>query len=170
MRDDLKKLPLPPEAKAYARRKGMKALRRQPQQFIGMVAAVSNQKHLKHGFKNTNAVGRVPHAVKECARMIVAYLVEIETETDEADYQEFNVYADTLKDVDGKITFNVEVPTELGTIVNKIWVRDPLDQNGVLEIEQRMRHLARTRKYPEGSFFVAPWGTYLIHGGTIGKL
>lgn len=37
-------------------------------------------------------------------------------------------------------------------------------------VETRMRLLAATRDYPTGSYFNTPWGLYLIHGKTIGKI
>ena len=55
MRDDINKLPLPPEAKSYARGKGMKFLKAKPQNYIDMVAAVTNQKDRKKGFGNADA-------------------------------------------------------------------------------------------------------------------
>lgn len=67
MRDDLNKLPLPPEAKSYARRQGLAAMKKQPQSFIDMEAAITGQKSKKHGFKNTDEVGGVPKAIKEAA-------------------------------------------------------------------------------------------------------
>ena len=76
MRDDLKKLPLPPEAKAYARRGGLASMKRQPQDFINMMAAVTNQRHLKKGFKNTGPPGQVPHTLKESVALVVAALIE----------------------------------------------------------------------------------------------
>jgi len=51
-RDDIGRLPLPPEAKAYARRRGLGALKRQPRQYIGMIAAVTDQKARRRGFGN----------------------------------------------------------------------------------------------------------------------
>jgi hypothetical protein len=55
MRDDIDKLPLPPEAKSYARGKGMKFLKAKPQNYINMVAAVTNQKDRQKGFGNLDA-------------------------------------------------------------------------------------------------------------------
>jgi len=54
-RDDIDTLPIPPEAKSYARGKGMAFLKAKPQNYINMVAAVTNQRGLKKGFKNTDA-------------------------------------------------------------------------------------------------------------------
>lgn len=175
MRDDLNKLPLPPEAKAYARRSGLSAMKKQPQSFINMSAAVSNQRDKKHGFKNTDEVGKVPHAIKEAARQIVALILEDE---EPAGYFEFKVYPGEsgwenkfVGNKAGEVCFNIQLPEEpIGRYVNKIWVRDPLDDNGVKAIEQRMASLAKQRKFPTGSFFETPWGSYLIHGGTIGKI
>ncbi len=74
--DDLKNLPLPPEAKAYARRKGLASMKRQPQDFINVMAAITNQKRLKREFKSTDAGGKVPHAIKERASLAVSFLTE----------------------------------------------------------------------------------------------
>jgi hypothetical protein len=54
-RDDIDKLPLPPEAKSYARGKGMAFLKAKPQNYIDMIAAVTGQKDRKSGFKNKDA-------------------------------------------------------------------------------------------------------------------
>lgn len=42
-RDDLNKLPITAQSKAYARRHGLAAMRRQPQQYISMIAAETGQ-------------------------------------------------------------------------------------------------------------------------------
>lgn len=55
MRDDIHKLGLPKEAVRYARRKGLGAMRRQPQEYIDMVAAVTGQKDRQRGFRNKDA-------------------------------------------------------------------------------------------------------------------
>jgi len=56
MRDDIGKLPLPPEAKKYARMTSRDAMSgRKPQMFIDMVAAVTNQRDRKKGFGNKDA-------------------------------------------------------------------------------------------------------------------
>lgn len=168
MRDDLKKLPLPPEAKSYARRKGLAAMKKQPQSFINMVAAVTDQKDKKRGFKNTDEVGTVPKAIKEAARAIVTCLVEADGEPG---FYEFKVYPDDEGvPTDNQVTYNVEVPYGTGKFVNKILIPAPFSTAGISAVEQRMRHLAGSRTYPPGSFFVAPWGTYLIHGGTVGRI
>jgi hypothetical protein len=74
MRDDLPKLPLPPEAKRYARRHGMAALKKQPQSFIDMQAAITGQRHLKHGFKNTDSGQSAEHAFQEDIDRIVRFV------------------------------------------------------------------------------------------------
>lgn len=167
MRDDLNKLPLPPEAKSYARRSGLSAMKKQPQSFINMAAAVSNQRSKKHGFKNTDEVGTVPKAIKECASLIVAMLIETENPHG---FFEYRVYPDATKSLADELTYNIQVPTEHGTYVNKVFVPDPLDEKGIAEIETRMRQLAAQRKYPDEAFFTTPWGDYLIHAGRIGKI
>jgi hypothetical protein len=141
-------------------------MKHQPQSFIDMSAAVSNQRSKKHGFRNTDEVGKVPHAIKEAARLIVAIL----TETDAEGYFEYQVYPDKQDTRPGEITYNIQVPYGRSVFVNKIWVPDPFDEKGVAMVVERMAKLASQRTYPPGSFFTAPWGTYLIHGGTIGKI
>ena len=37
-------------------------------------------------------------------------------------------------------------------------------------VENHMRMLASNRDYPAGSYFTTPWGLYLIHGKSIGKI
>lgn len=153
-------------------------MKKQPQSFINMVAAVTDQKDKKHGFKNTDEVGKVPHAIKECAEMVVTLLTEAE---EVEDVQEFKVYPSGPEDTEferkfvgtrpGEICFNIQLPeTPVGRYVNKIWVPAPLDDSGISRVEKRMVLMAKHRDYPAGSFFVAPWGTYLIHGGTIGRI
>jgi hypothetical protein len=58
MSDEINYLPLPPEAKRYARRKGLRAMQRQPQDFIDAVAAVTNQKDKQYGFRNSESLAR----------------------------------------------------------------------------------------------------------------
>lgn len=71
MRDDIDKLPLPPEAKSYARGKGMKFLKAKPQNYIDMIAAVTNQKDRKKGFGNKDAGERTEGGgVNEAARIV----------------------------------------------------------------------------------------------------
>jgi Protein of unknwon function (DUF3008) len=72
-RDDIKKLPISPEGKAYARRGGLASMKRQPKDYINMVAAETNQKAKEHGFKNYDgqeftggrAVGSTPVLAKK---------------------------------------------------------------------------------------------------------
>jgi hypothetical protein len=158
VRDDLKSLPLPPEAKAYARRSGLAAMKKQPQSFINMAAAVSNQRSKKHGFKNTDEVGTVSKAIKECARLIVQALTESDGEV-----QEYKVKRHAYPD--GTVAFSLQVPNEY---LNILQIKGGEDE--VSAVEHRMRFLAKYRQYPTGSFFTTPWGMYLIHGGTVGKI
>lgn len=54
-RDDINKLPMSREAKSYARRGGLASMKRQPKDYIKMVAADTNQKGKMSGFKNSDA-------------------------------------------------------------------------------------------------------------------
>ena len=74
-RDDIDTLPLPPEAKSYARGKGMAFLKAKPQNYINMVAAVTNQKGLKKGFKNTDAGRSTSGGKTESAERLVTSLL-----------------------------------------------------------------------------------------------
>jgi hypothetical protein len=159
VRDDLNKLPLPPEAKAYARRKGLSAMKNQPQSYINMAAAVSGQSDRKRRFKNRDEVGAVSHAIKESACLLVAVLIE----SDEEVGAEFGVKPTGV----GRNEFGFEVP---GGYVNYKVIPGGPGPEGKQQAENHMRFLANTRDYPPGSFFVTPWGTYLIHGGTIGEI
>lgn len=108
--------------------------------------------------------------VKESAKLIVAYLLEAD---ERKGYFEYRVYPDEegwCDSLHAELCFNIQVPTEMGVYVNKVNVPKPLDEKGIAQVEQRMSQLAAQRKYPPGSFFVTPWGEYLIHGGTIGKI
>jgi len=67
-RDDLGSLPIPPSAKRYARRKGLKSMQRQPKDYVQMVADVTGQP--VKGFKNTSA------AETTAGRVIEALLAE----------------------------------------------------------------------------------------------
>lgn len=72
MRDDLNQLPLPPEAKRYARGKGLRFLRNKPQSYIDMVAAVTGQQALKKGFRNRDVGERTEGGpVRETAVKLV---------------------------------------------------------------------------------------------------
>ena len=51
-RDDIKSLPLSREAKAYARRSGMKALKRQPREFQKVNHQIMNPTRKSRKFKN----------------------------------------------------------------------------------------------------------------------
>ncbi len=160
MRDDLNKLPLPPEAKAYARRSGLAAMKKQPQSFINMVAAVSNQRSKKHGFKNTDEVGTVPKAIKEDAAFIMKVLIESDG------VEEFSVFPSKTW-ADGSQDWTFWVP---GGYVNYAHIPPLDDQQKQKAVEERMRMLATSRNYPVGSFFTTPWGMYLIHGKNIGRI
>lgn len=170
MRDDINKLPLPHEAKAYARRSGMRTLKRQPQQFINMVAAVTDQKDKKHGFKNSDEVGRVPSAIKESAARIVRFLIE-----DDDDPEDFAVWKFAEEPDGAKDIYAIEVPVYFAggfhRYANYVYIQKPYtEQDLIRAVEERMRILAKTRDFPAGSFFNAPWATYMIHGKRIGKL
>jgi len=54
-RDDIGKLPFSREGKAYARRSGLASMKRQPKDYINMVAADTNQKAKKNSFKSFDA-------------------------------------------------------------------------------------------------------------------
>lgn len=73
--DDLAKLPLPANAKRYARRQGMGALQRQPLEFISVMATLTNQKGRQHGFANKDEVGKVPKAIKEDVDRVLGFLL-----------------------------------------------------------------------------------------------
>lgn len=165
MRDDLKNLPLPPEAKSYVRRHGLAAMKKQPQSFINMNAAVSNQRSKKHGFKNTDEAGTVPKAIKECAAEIVSFLLENDLN---ADVHTFRVW----KFGDPEV-YAFETPThyQYGIYDKTINYHSvPPGTDVVTDVERHMRFLVQSREYPPGSFFETPWGDYLVHGGTIGKI
>lgn len=128
---------------------------------------------MRNDLKNTDKVGSVPKAIKECAGIIVKSLLENDEETG----LEFKVYPDNSDPISSILsshlkekTYNIQVPTPHGIYVNKVSVPEPLDDTGIKAIETRMAMLAKDRDYPTGSFFVAPWAEYLIHGGTIGRI
>lgn len=62
-RDDIGKLPLPAAAKAYARRKGLKSMMRQPKDFTHVNAMLLNPGK-PNVWKNYDAVGSVKHSMK----------------------------------------------------------------------------------------------------------
>lgn len=64
MRDDINKLPLPPAAKRYARRKGLKSMMRQPRDFLRVNAMLTNPGK-RNKMRSYDAVGKVQHAMKE---------------------------------------------------------------------------------------------------------
>lgn len=64
VRDDLDSLPLPPEAKAYARRKGLASMMRQPADFCRVNAMLSNPGR-PDLFKNYDEGEPVRHAFNE---------------------------------------------------------------------------------------------------------
>lgn len=182
MRDDLKKLPLPPEAKSYARRKGLAAMKRQPQEFINMVAAVTGQKHLKKGFQNTDAGGKVPHAIKERAAYAVKMMLEADDDdmgfkdvypTEQSTFKVYSKYGMPLPGEGLNIEWNFQVPSpvEGGKYVNKLFI--PFGNSyraQQLAVIERMKELVRRRRWPAGAEFETPWGRYLIRDGTIVKV
>lgn len=149
----------------------MNAMKKQPQSFIDMAAAVSNQRSKERDFSNVDAAGKVPHAIKEAARQIVTAILE---DDEPRGYSEYKVYPDenflNAGTDPGTMTYNIQVPVHNQIFVNKIDLKTPLDADAMKQIEDRMAALARTRDYPDGSFFEAPWGTYFIHGKTIRKI
>ena len=54
-RDDIGKLPFSSQGKAYARRSGLASMKKQPQQYISMVAKELNEPSKQKGFKNFDA-------------------------------------------------------------------------------------------------------------------
>ena len=169
MRDDLDKLPLPPEAKRYARRKGLASMKRQPQDFLDMCAAVTNQKDRQYGFKNKDDAGKVPHTFKESVDRTLRLLLD--AEDDDVDFKDlydteqhvFRVYPTGYSGSD--VDYNFQVPDWSGMkLVNKKSIGNrfhlPSEIKGV---EQHMRTLARLREYPAGAVFVTPWGRYSIN-------
>lgn len=57
MRDDIDILPLPAKAKAYARRKGLASMMRQPDDFVAVNAEITNPGK-PNKFKNNDVVGK----------------------------------------------------------------------------------------------------------------
>jgi len=76
MRDDIGKISLPGAAKRYARMTS-KTLgsnwSKKVDMFIDAQAAITNQS--KEGYKNRDAGGKVPHAMKEAAERVVEILI-----------------------------------------------------------------------------------------------
>ncbi len=167
MRDDLKKLPLPKVAKAYARRKGLNAMKRQPQDFINVQAALTNQQSKKHGFKNDDQGQKVQHAFNEEIDTLLHHLIEDEDFKDLYTTRKVTFYVKKAEEDDEKITYSIETPglDGQGGYVNYItlpWDEYPAPDQQEGEVWKRMIALARSRNYPPDSVFVTPWGSYLI--------
>lgn len=94
----------------------------------------------------------------DLSRLIVMALIE----SDE-DVQEYKVRRHSYPD--GSVAFSLQVPDEY---LNILQIKP--DEDEVTSVENRMRFLAKHRTYPTGSFFTAPWGMYLIHGNTVGRI
>ncbi len=78
VRDDLPKLPLSRAAKAYARRRGLASLRRQPHDWLKVQAELTNPPgsgRPTKGFQSTDSVGYVGLAT-EARRSAAEQLVE----------------------------------------------------------------------------------------------
>jgi hypothetical protein len=175
--DDLPKLPLPAEAKSYARRSGLSSMKRQPQDFINMVAAVTGQKDRQHGFKNRDEGGKVAKAIKESA--LLNWLLESDEAEDFADYDYKDLYTSTQRLIfhvrrtgvvgDG-VDYDFEVPNYgRFRMVNKKTIAGarfsfPKEMLGVIK---HMKVLAANRDYPPGAVFVTPFGRYSIHEKTV---
>ena len=63
-RDDVWKLPLPAAAKRYARRRGLKAMMRQPQEFQAVNAMITNPVLRSRKFRNYDFGEKVVHKIK----------------------------------------------------------------------------------------------------------
>lgn len=75
MRDDINRLGLPRLAQAYARRKGMAAIKRQPFEFMRVNALLMNPGK-PNKFKNYDDGEKVRHAFKEAAVQVVRRLID----------------------------------------------------------------------------------------------
>ena len=81
MRDDINKLPLSKDAKAYARRTGLKSMMNQPKQFMKVNAQITNPgkpnkvKNYEVGEQTDGKKGAPAHAFKESAGEIVDKLL-----------------------------------------------------------------------------------------------
>jgi hypothetical protein len=81
MRDDINKLPLSKEAKAYARRTGLKSMMDQPKQFMRVNAQITNPgkpnkvKNYEVGEQTDGKKGAPAKAFKESASEIVDRLL-----------------------------------------------------------------------------------------------
>lgn len=81
-RDDIGKLPLSKGAKAYARRSGLAAIKRQPKEFQKVNATITNPGRRDH-FQNYTvgqqtgggSVNKMKHAIKEDAEQLVDQLL-----------------------------------------------------------------------------------------------
>jgi hypothetical protein len=81
VRDDIDKLPLTRAAKRYARLKSSDLgsnWSRKVDFYLDMVASTTNQS--KEGFRNRDAAGKVPHAMKGMAEAVVESLLGDEDE------------------------------------------------------------------------------------------
>lgn len=80
MRDDINKLPIPKEAKAYARRTGLKSMMDQPKQFMKVNAMLLNpgkpNKIKNYDVGKSTAGGKPEKAIKEDAEAVVHYLLD----------------------------------------------------------------------------------------------
>jgi hypothetical protein len=80
MRDDVWKLPLSGKAKRYARRRGLRSMMRQPDDFVAVNAELTNPGK-PNVFKNRDAVGLVKKSMKgyhgeSRARKIIKLMLE----------------------------------------------------------------------------------------------
>jgi hypothetical protein len=81
MRDDINKLPLSKDAKAYARRSGLKSMMNQPKAFTKVNAQITNPgkpnkvKNYDVGEQTNGTKGAPKKAFKESASEIVARLL-----------------------------------------------------------------------------------------------
>jgi hypothetical protein len=156
-------------AKRYQRRSGLAAMKRQPQDFINVMAAVTNQKSRQHGFKNKDAAGHTPHAIKEEAALAVRLLVE--DPDDDLDYKD--IYATEKREFRVRPTgtqgdlvdYEFEVPP-YGDIalVNRASFPVRFDFNAEIKaVVDHMAKLAKYRNFPKGSQFVTPFGNWTIN-------
>src|SRR4051812_41993420 len=83
MRDDIGKLPLPPAAKAYARRSGLASMMRQPRDFTRVNAMLTNpgkpnvvKNYTAGSSTDGKPVDSMKHAIKDSAQRIVYTMLD----------------------------------------------------------------------------------------------
>lgn len=139
---------------------------RQPQDFINVMATLTNQKSKRRGFKNDDQGQPVKHEFNEDIERILEYALDGDDLKDvyTTEKRTFKVWKE--KDDGEEVIWAIQVPSPYqdAGFVNLVTCNysEYAPDEMVQAVLDRMNALARSRDYPPGSVFVSPWGRFVI--------